>query len=259
MSLEVRPLKRPQEIAQVIELQARVWGLSPRDTMSPITLTALSQDYPRTGWVLGGFVGERMVALAVIVATTEPGLVYGHMFGVLPELRDGGLGWQLLKATLALLERHGARRACWTFEPLEARNAHLYLNRLGGLALDYHQAHFHLEGDAGQGLPLDRFLYILELARRQDWSRRLEPLEQALATWPLAVAGQIPEAPALLVEIPPDLQALLASDPAAARRWRADTRQILEECLGARGMAADRLYGGLVRGRRRSFYRLVQI
>ncbi|MBI5523942.1 MAG: GNAT family N-acetyltransferase [Desulfarculus sp.] len=256
MILEVRPLKRPQEIAQVIELQARVWGLSPRDTMSPITLTALCQDYPRTGWLMGGFLDERMVALAVMIATTEPGLVYGHMLGVLPELRDGGLGRQLMEATLTLLERRGARRACWTFEPLEARNAHLYLNKLGGRAMDYHQAHFHLEGDAGQGLPLDRFLYILELARRQDWSRRLEPLEQALAAWPLAKAGHIPEAPMLLVEIPPDLQALLASDPAAALRWRAETRAILEECLGARGMAADRLYSGLLEGRRRCFYRL---
>lgn len=256
MNLEVRPLRRPQEIARAIELQAQVWGLAPRDTMSPITLTALCQDYPRTGWLLGGFLGERMVALAVILATTEPGLVYGHMMGVLPELRDGGLGWRLLKATLDLLARQGVRRACWTFEPLEARNAHLYLNRLGGRALDYHQAHFHLDGEAGQGLPLDRFLCVLELARRQDHAPRLETLEQALAAWPLAVAGHIPEASTLLVEIPPDLAGLLETDPALARRWRAETRQILEECLNARGMAADRLYSGLAQGRRRAFYRL---
>lgn len=256
MSLEVRALKRPPEIAQAIEVQAQVWGLTPHDTMSPITLTALCQDYPRTGWLLGGFLEERLVGLAVIMATTEPGLVYGHMLGVLPEHQSGGLGWRLLRASLDLLERQGARRACWTFEPLEARNAHLYLNRLGGQAMDYHQDHFQLGPDYSHGLPLDRFLYILELARRQDHGRLLEPLEQALVTWPQARPGHIPEAPHLLLEIPPDLAGLLKSDPAAARRWRAHTRQVLEECLGARGMVADRLYSGQVAGRRRCFYRL---
>lgn len=256
MDLEIRKLSRPEEFEEVIGLQAQVWGLSPKDTMSPITLTALAQDYPRTGWVLGGYLGEEMVGFAVVIATSEPDLVYGHMLGVLKEYRDSGVGMQLNNHLFALLERQGVRRICWTFEPLESRNAHVYLNKLGGKAISYHRAHFYLEAGPDSGLPLDRFLFMLELGQRRDRSRELEPLAQALAAYPLALPGQVPEAEAVLVEIPPDLHGLLESDLAAAARFRADTRQVLEECLNARGMVADRLYSGQIEGQRRSFYRV---
>ncbi len=256
MRLDVRQLSRPEEFEQVIDLQNQVWGLPPRDTMSPITLTALAQEYPRTGWVLGGFLKGRMVSFAVVLTTSEPDLVYGHMLGVLNQFRDNGVGTRLQGRVFALLESQGVRRICWTFEPLESRNAHVYLNKLGGRAIAYHRAHFYLGEGLAQGLPLDRFLYKLEFAERRDRSQELEPLGQALAAYPLAEPGQVPEAEAVLVETPWNFQALLAIDPDAARRLRADTRQVFEECLNRRGMVVDRLYSGQVEGQRRSFYRV---
>ena len=92
MELEIRNLHSPEEMEELIRLQAIVGGLPPKDTMSPITLTALSMEKPRTGWVMGAFLQGRMVGFNLVMATTEPNLAYGHMLGVLPEYRDAGRG-----------------------------------------------------------------------------------------------------------------------------------------------------------------------
>ncbi|MBI4775479.1 MAG: hypothetical protein HY788_15120 [Deltaproteobacteria bacterium] len=55
MDFEIRELSRPDELEDVIKLQAVVGGLPPKDTMSPITLRVLTSDRPRTGWVSGAY------------------------------------------------------------------------------------------------------------------------------------------------------------------------------------------------------------
>ena len=53
---DIRELSQPDELKDVIKLQAIVGGLPPEDTMSPITLTALSMDRARTGTVFMTFI-----------------------------------------------------------------------------------------------------------------------------------------------------------------------------------------------------------
>ncbi len=54
MEFEYREIDK-HEIDEFIELQAIVGGLPPRDTMSPITLGAMSMKDPRVGWLNGAF------------------------------------------------------------------------------------------------------------------------------------------------------------------------------------------------------------
>jgi hypothetical protein len=46
VEFEIRELRHPDELKDVVGLQALVGGLPPEDTMSPITLTALSMNRP---------------------------------------------------------------------------------------------------------------------------------------------------------------------------------------------------------------------
>src|SRR5205085_3600896 len=62
---------------------------------------------------------------------------WSHMLAVLPEARDLGLGTRLKLYQRDLLLPLGVESVLWTFDPLEARNAHLNLNRLGAEVLEY--------------------------------------------------------------------------------------------------------------------------
>ena len=95
---------------------------------------------------------------------------------------------------------------------------------------------------------------MLDLHNVRNRSKELEPLAQALARYPVATPDHMPQADAVLVEIPPDIHGLIDKDPAAAGRFRMDTRRVLGEYLNERGMVAGRLYTGDIDGKRRSFY-----
>lgn len=258
MELEIRNLHGPEELEELIRLQAVVGSFPPKDTMSPITLIALSMEKPRTGWVMGAFLQGRMVGFNVAMATTEPDLAYGHMLGVLPEYRDAGAGNMMLHDIFELLRKENIQRYCFTYEPLEARNAHVYLNKIGGHAVLYHEAHFYLQEGIHKGLPQDRVLLMLDLHNVRNRSKELEPLSQALARYPVATPAHMPQADAVLVEIPPDIHGLIDKDPPAAKQFRMDTRRVLSEYINERKMVAGRLYTGDIDGTRRSFYLLHQ-
>jgi len=66
----------------------------------------------------------------------------------------------------------------------------------------------------------------------------------------------MPEADAVLVEIPSDVHRLLDEDPAAALAWRMNSRAIFEEYLDNRRMVVEEFLSDISDGKRRSFYML---
>ena len=51
--------------------------------------------------------------------------------GVREAVRGAGVGRHLKEMQRSVLARRGIKRVLWTFDPLQARNAHLNFNRLG--------------------------------------------------------------------------------------------------------------------------------
>jgi predicted GNAT superfamily acetyltransferase len=91
------------------------------------------------GQVLGAFDGEQLVGFTLSMPGLRNGAPYlhSHMTGVEANYRDRGVG-RMLK----LFQRDEAlsrdiRLIEWTFDPLEMRNAHFNLNRLGAIARRY--------------------------------------------------------------------------------------------------------------------------
>jgi predicted GNAT superfamily acetyltransferase len=59
--------------------------------------------------------------------------------------------------------------------------------------------------------------------------------------------------PCLLVEVPPDIQAMKTADLTSARAWRMVTRRIFETYF-ERGYTVTEFATGLLAGQRRNFY-----
>ncbi len=255
MEFEIRELRHPDELKEVIRLQAIVGGLPPEDTMSPITLTALAMDRPRVGWVLGAYHDQKMISFLIALGMAEPHAALGHMVGVHPDYRDSNVGLQILRRNFEQFERDGIKKAYTTFEPLESRNAHIYINKMGGRGIVYKKAHYYIDSGLHHGMPQDRLLVELDVNKvlTPDGDH---PPERVPDRYPIVTPENMPEAEAVLVEIPSDLRRLQAEDPASALAYRMDTRTIFEEYMDRREMAAEAFFSQVVNEKRRSFYLL---
>ena len=256
VEFEIRELNHPDELKDVIKLQEIVGGLPSADTMSPITLTALTIDRPRVGWVLGAFHDQKMISFIISLATAEPDAAYGHMLGVRREYQNSSVGFQMLQRNFDLFRKEGISRCYTTFEPLESRNAHIYLNRLGGHGVAYKKAHYYIDSGIHQGMPQDRLLVELDVEYNPAQDRKLTSLANVLDRYPIVSPERMPEVQAVLLEIPGDLRRFQEEDPASALAYCMRTRTVFEEYLDNRGMVAEAFLSDVMNEKRRSFYLL---
>lgn len=234
--MEYRILSTPEHLDACIALQKTIWGLDDSGVTSSITLKALSMSAPPVGLVTGAFDGEQLVGFAINMGTMQQGVVYGHMLGVLEEYRDQRTGRHLIEYTLKLLCEQGIREIVITYEPLESRNAHIYLHKCKGRAFSYQQECFHVHCAMHDGLPLDRLLVRMPVGEVEPAPAAEPPV--VLKDLPEATPEYMPEAEAVRLRIPGDLAALKMQDMEQARRYRIDTRAVFTEYLNNRGYVA---------------------
>jgi len=149
--------------------------------------------------------------------------LHSHMTGVLADYRDRGVG-RMLK----LFQREEAlsrdiRLVEWTFDPLEMRNAHFNLNRLGAIARRYAPNMYGITSSPlHRGLATDRLVAEWYL----DSPRTLA-----------ALGGGLPEpAVAECIEVPAALEGWKASDLPQVQKLQSRVRENLEAF--AKGHAA---------------------
>jgi predicted GNAT superfamily acetyltransferase len=125
-----------EEFHACVQLQREIWGEDDLE-VEPSTLFVVASH--TGGQVLGAFDGERLVGYTLAVAGVRHGVPYlhSHMTGVLAEYRDHGVGRLLKLHQREEALGRGIRLIEWTFDPLETRNAHFNLNRLGAIARQY--------------------------------------------------------------------------------------------------------------------------
>ncbi len=256
MKLEIKQLTDHKELEKCIELQKTIWGLDDLSVTSPITLKALSMTTPQVSLILGGYANNEMIAFIIAIPTLEPKTVYGHMVGVLDGYRDTGIGSLLFKDMCRRLKEKGFLYFVGTYEPLESRNAYVYLNKMGGYATHYQEECFQVDCEMHQGLPLDRFLTVVPV----DLVGISKPiaLEAALKNYPLATLNKMPSVPRVLVEIPRDLDLLKKTDMNQALEFRMNSRAIFTEYLNRRGYQVVQLITDPCESGKTSFYLLAK-
>ncbi len=259
--MHIRPLKMLGDCRKVVELEKAVWEYTDSEDVVPVPILIVS--VKRGGILLGGFddAGE-MKGFVYSLAAVKGGRLtqWSHMLGVTADARGSGLGAQLKLAQREYAMKMGVDLIEWTYDPLQALNAHLNLAKLGVVVEEYAE---NIYGDSSsplhQGTPTDRFIAEWRLAtphveRRiaslgrpivRDASVASAPLVNAsmeLGEWPVPGAAALDlDARRLLVEIPMGFTAMQAQQPSLALEWRMATRRIFQSYF-ARGYRAVDFY-----------------
>jgi predicted GNAT superfamily acetyltransferase len=132
----VRKCRTLEEFQLCVALQREIWQEADLE-VEPATLFVVAAN--TGGQVFGAFDGPRLVGYTLAVVGIRGGVSYlhSHMTGIHADYRDRGIG-RMLK----LFQREEAlsrdiRLICWTFDPLEMRNARFNLNHLGAICRKY--------------------------------------------------------------------------------------------------------------------------
>jgi predicted GNAT superfamily acetyltransferase len=132
----VRKCETLVEFQACVALQREIWNEADLEVVPATTFVVAAET---GGQVLGAFAGERLVGYSLALAGLRNGapFLHSHMTGVASDYRDRGVG-----RSLKLFQRDealgaGIRLIEWTFDPLETRNGHFNLNRLGAISRRY--------------------------------------------------------------------------------------------------------------------------
>ncbi|HMF97151.1 MAG TPA: hypothetical protein VKE96_22790 [Vicinamibacterales bacterium] len=244
MAIAYRDLTTLEEFAQVVELERVIWGPG-YDEVVPVPI--LTVTVKRGGILIGAFDGDAMIGFVYSLPGIKAGkpMQWSHMLGVLDESRSAGVGRELklrqreraLSMELDLIE--------WTYDPMQAMNAHLNFAKLGVIVEEYEE---NVYGESSsplhRGNPTDRFVAAWRIrephvARRIAASGpfviRTSELSDAVPVNRIEPSGDWFEsvdvdlsldARRLLVHIPTGFTDMLGRNAELALAWRICTRAI---------------------------------
>jgi predicted GNAT superfamily acetyltransferase len=229
-AVEIRECVTVEEFDACVALQREAFGL-PDLELSPRRHLIVARS--AGGWTLGAFAGERLVGFVlnqIAVRGRAEVIGYSHMMAVARDYQNRGVGARLKWAQRGRALAEGRRFIRWTWDPVQSRNAHFNLNRLGVVvrryAVNFYGTDYStVTGKFGDRLGLDSDRLVAEWALD---SPRVESLARGERAGDLG-------APAAAVEIPADWGSLVREDASAARAELLRVRTEFQAAL-ARGL-----------------------
>jgi chorismate synthase len=257
-NIQIKDLTTIEEFRQVVALEQAIWGYTDQGDL--VTVPVFIFTVHRGATLIGALAPDaRMVGFAYAVVGMKDGkpMQWSHMAGVLPEFR-GGLGFRL---KLAQRERALAQALDlieWTFDPLQAMNAHFNFAKLGGVAEEY-AANFYGESTSAlhRGTPTDRLVLSWKIAephviRRLEQTPALRARAHEVTEAPIVnttrMDGDWRETTAInlalddrrvWIEIPTGFTEMQQHAPNRALKWRLDVRQMFEAYFAKGYRAVD--------------------
>jgi predicted GNAT superfamily acetyltransferase len=207
--IEIRECTSVEQLNECVSLQREIFAL-PEVEISPVRHFIVTKN--AGGFTLGAFSEGKLVGfvLSVSAFVGNERFYYSHMAAVKKSFQSSGVGARLKWAQRQTALEKGVNFIKWTFQPVQARNAHFNLEKLGAIVrsyepnfygTDYSTAH---EQKGNFGLDSDRLFaeWHLESEKVKRLAKGEEFTEQC------AVAREI--------EIPADWDALVKSDAKSA-------------------------------------------
>lgn len=261
----IRDLTTIDEFRQVVDLERDIWGYT--DNADMVGVPVFIFTVHRGAKLIGAFdpssltagPSGRMVGFAYAVVGSKAGtpMLWSHMTGVLPEFR-GGLGYRLKLEQRSRALADGYDLIEWTFDPMQAMNAHFNFAKLGGIVEEY-AVNFYGESTSAlhRGTPTDRVV----LSWRISAPHVVRRVEESSAL--RARAHEVTEAPVvnatvmegewrktrkidltlkdrrIWIEIPTGFTEMQQRAPERALAWRLDVRQMFEDYLAKGYRAVD--------------------
>jgi predicted GNAT superfamily acetyltransferase len=221
--ITVRSLHAPEEMHIGVELQQQVWGYSAIDTV-PEQMFIVARE--SGGQVLVAFEQERPVGFALAYAGIHGTHhhLHSHMVAVIPEFQNRGVGRVLKLAQRDDAIARGIDLIEWTFDPLQLKNAHFNLARLGAIVRRYiPNCYGRTSSKLHAGLPTDRLV--------AEWWVRSERVQNLIDGQGKASGSRTQ------ISIPVSIREICANDPAQAESIQSRVREQFE-MLFAAGQAA---------------------
>ncbi len=219
-AIEVRDLHETAELLEAVDLQKKIWGFDDIDMLPPRMFVVARKI---GGQIFGAYDGSRLVGFCLAI----PGLkgdgsfyLHSHMMGVLPEYQNRGIGRKLKMAQRRDALDRSIGLVEWTFDPLEIKNSHFNIVRLGAVMRrfvpnQYGTTSSPLHG----GLPTDRLV--------AEWFVS-SPRVRALLD-----EGRPPaDAIQARIEVPAQIGEWKTGDPKRAREAQARIREQFLDLLG---------------------------
>jgi predicted GNAT superfamily acetyltransferase len=235
----IRECQAIDELDSCVQLQRTVFGL-PDLEISPRRHLIVSRQ--AGGWTLGAFVPNgndwRVVGFVHHLAAVRGSEIFGysHMMAVDPEYQNQGVGAKLKWSQRERAIHEGRRFIKWTWDPMQARNAHFNLNRLGVTVSTYAENFYGtdyatsplLTAATPAGIDSDRLF--------AEWHLQA-PQVVALSRGFPGRGEQTPGKPAAVIHIPVDWTTLCREDPARAKDEQLRVRSEFQSAF-ASGLAA---------------------
>lgn len=184
-----------------MRLQKETWGEHFTEIV-PATVLRIAQ---MTGGIAAGaFEDDQLVGFVFGVTGLYDGRLahWSDMLAVRASYRNRGIGEKLKQYQRDAMLGRGIDRIYWTFDPLDAKNAHINFNRLGIHARQYVvDMYGQTDSPLHKGIGTDRLIAIWDL---NTPSRKFVAEKE--------------------IEVPADIHAINRTDPTQARQWRDQTR-----------------------------------
>jgi predicted GNAT superfamily acetyltransferase len=201
------------------------------------------------GIVLGAFAKGKLLGFIYAFLGRYHGWVvhWSHLMAVGKSHRDKGLGFRMKLAHRELALQEGIKSICWTYDPLQSRNAALNIARLGARVEEYiPDCYGRFPSLIEKGLPSDRFVVNWQIASARVARRLHAPLlrhvdldlprinETRRNREGFIVNRRINFSfaePRLLLEIPTNTQEMRDHALKLAARWRLETRRVFQHAF----------------------------
>jgi predicted GNAT superfamily acetyltransferase len=210
--IRIRAMEEAQDMNVCVELQQRIWGYAPIDTVpDQIFIVAKKTG----GQVMTAYDGDNPVGFAVAFAAVREGLTYlhSHMVGVVEEYQNRGVGRLLKLAQREDALERGIDLIEWTFDPLQLKNAHFNIERLGAIVRHYiPNLYGRTSSPLHAGLPTDRLV--------AEWWVRSQRVEDVLGGRLRALGSDCQR-----ISIPADIRRICGDEPLTAEKIQTNVRE----------------------------------
>lgn len=228
----IRECSSLEDFQSCVELERQVWKDDDIDIM-PVRLYKICKTCNAP--TFGAFDEEgRLVGFGhTMIALIDGHLAYhSHMLAVREELRDQQIGHRIKLAQRKRAIESGVELIFWTFDPLQSRNAHLNVNKLGAIVRSYEDNYYGIGVSTGfdAEVPTDRLI--------AEWWVSSDHVASALE-------GSRPRVddPGAIIEIPDNINEIRLGSVEEHLRWRLKVREEFKKALAtgniARGFTRD--------------------